>query len=187
MRKIISFAANYIATANSYTKDQKERIEYAMKIMCFETLKCFGIIIIFSILGYPVQAVTAALTMAMIKTFIGGYHEDKQITCFLATIIIIGSVIYLSVNVKAGFIAKAILFFVCIFCIWNQAPIVNPSMPITRDELLRRNRNVGTAIAIIYALTALILHNYIIEISNTILWITIYQVLLMFDKKILKN
>lgn len=182
MRRIISFAANYIATANSYTKDQKERIEYAMKIMCFETLKCFGIIIIFSILGYPVQAVTAALTMAMIKTFIGGYHEDKQITCFLATTIIIGSVIYLSVNVKVGFIATAILFLACIFCIWNQAPIVNPKMPITREELLRKNRNIGTAVAIIYAIISLVFYKHI-AIANTIVWLTIFQVLLMFNKK----
>lgn len=182
MRKLIKYMANYISTTNNYNKDQREQIEYAMKTILFETLKLLGVVIIFSALGYPIQVLVSAVTTAIIRPFIGGYHEDKQIMCFITTLVISGSIVYLSVNVTIGLTGMVVLFIGCIFCIWNQAPIVNPKMPITRDDLLKRNRNIGTLFAVIFTSISLIFYKNT-QLSNTIVWTIIYQTLLMFDKK----
>lgn len=181
LRKLIKSMSSYISKTNNYTKEQEEQIDYVMRIMIFELLKFVGVVFIFSIIGYPIQAIAAGVTMAIIKPFIGGYHEDKQINCFIATVAIIGSIIYLSVNVDTGLTPKIVLFAICIFCLWNQAPVTNPRMPITREELLKRNRNTGTAIAFICAAISLIFYKNT-SIANAITWTIIYQTFLMFDK-----
>ena len=182
MRKIIKAIAKYISKTNQYTKDEEEQVEYAMRIMIFETLKLIGVILIFSLMGYSIQAIIALGTMSIIKPFIGGYHEDTQVKCFAATLIIIGSIIYLSITLKLNFVSKLILNGVSLYCIWHQVPVINPKMQITRPELIKRNRVVGIFLTVIFILISVIFHRYAI-VSNIILWTIIFQVLLMFNKR----
>ena len=143
MRKIIKLAAENISKANEYTKDEEEQIEYAMKILIFEVLKIIGVLGILTLLGYPIQAVVAILSMTLSKPFIGGYHEDNQVTCFIATLIIIGCIVFLSATITLSIAAKILLNLVALYCIWQQTPVISPKMQITRPELITRNRKLG--------------------------------------------
>ena len=182
MRDLIRKIAERISRTNDYTRDEEEQVEYALRIFIFETLKFFGVIMVFSLLGYPQQAIVAIGTMSIVKPFIGGYHEDSQIKCFTVTLLVIGSIIYLSNSLSVNFIAKLILSSISLYCIWQQAPVINPSMQITRAELIKRNRAVGVSIAIGAVLISMILHRYTL-VSNSILWTMVFQALLMFNKK----
>jgi accessory gene regulator B len=182
LRKIIKVVAENISKANQYTKDEEEQIEYAMKIVIFEALKTIGVIGILSALGYPIQTIIALATMIISKPFIGGYHEDSQIRCFLATLITIGSIVFLSINISLGLASKIILNLVALYCIWQQAPIVNSKMPITKQELIDKNRTSGTIIIIVLSIIS-ITTNSIAIISNPITWTVIFQALLMFNKR----
>ena len=182
LRKIIKAAAANISKANQYTKDEEEQIEYAMKIAIFEALKTIGVIAILSALGYPIQTIIAMATMILSKPFIGGYHEDSQIKCFLATFIIIGCIIFLSININLGLGAKIVLNLVALYCIWQQAPIVNSKMPITKQELINKNRILGTSIISVLSIIS-IATNSIDIISNPITWTVVFQALLMFNKR----
>jgi accessory gene regulator B len=182
LRELIKKVANHISKVNGYSEDQEEQVNYALRVIIFEALKIIGVIIIFSLMGYPAYAIIAIGTMISSKPFIGGYHEDSQIKCFISTLLIIGSIIYLSVNVEINFISKLILSGISLYCIWNQAPIINPIMDITRTELIRRNRSIGIIVCIILVMISLIFNKSYI-ISNTIVWTIVFQALLMFNKR----
>jgi accessory gene regulator B len=182
LRKLIKNFAGYISAKNEYSKDLEEQMEYALRITVFETLKVIGVIFVFSLFGHSVEAVVAVGTMAIIKPFIGGYHEDTQIRCFAASLVIVASVIYLSINLNMDVISKLILSGASLFCIWNQAPVVHPKMAITKTELLKRNRIVGLFIAVLLITISIVIHRYN-SISNPILWTIIFQTLLLFNKR----
>lgn len=182
MRKALKAFANYISRMNQNTKDEEEQIEYVLRIIVFETLKIIGVITIFSLLGYPTQVIIAMLTMITSKPFIGGLHEDNQIKCFIATLIIIGSVIYLSMNLKIDMISNLVLSAGCLYCIWQQAPIINPKMQLTKPELIKKNRTLGIFIVTTFIIISILLHKYE-PVSNTILWTIVFQTLLMFNKR----
>lgn len=182
MRKIIKDISKSISRTNQYNKDEEEQIEYALRLIIFESLKIIGVIILCTLIGYPRQAIIAVGAMTMVKPYIGGYHEDTQLKCFTATLIIIGSIIYLSLNVSLDFIAKLILSLGSLFCIWQQAPVVNAKMEITRAELIKRNRLLGMTFTIMLILISLVFNRYIV-LSNTIVWTILFQALLMFNKR----
>lgn len=182
MRKLISITAHYISKINNYTKDQEQQVEYALKVFIFEALKTIGTFTVFCILGKPIYALVAIITMIITKPFIGGYHEDSQMKCFFSTVFIIGSVVYLSYNVDINLFGKIILGIVSLYCIWNQAPIVNSAMPITREDLLIKNRNIGIILSSVFIIIGLIFYRLEV-VSNTITWMMIFQALLMFNKR----
>lgn len=182
MRNLIKGIAERISKTNEYTKDEEEQVEYALRIFAFETLKIIGVIIVFSLLGHPLQAIIAIGTMSIVKPFIGGYHENSQIKCFTFTLLIIGSIIYLGSSLSINFMVKLILGVISLYCIWQQAPVVNPMMQLTKPELIKRNRVLGVSISIAFVLIAIIFYRYIL-LSNTILWTMVFQALLMFNKR----
>ncbi|WP_163192905.1 accessory gene regulator ArgB-like protein [Clostridium thermarum] len=181
MRTLINKVATHISEVNHYTKDEEEQIAYSLRIFIFELVKVLGVILIFSAVGYTVEVLIAMFVMTSSKPFIGGYHEDNQVKCFVSTFLIIGSVIYLASNIHMDLMPKLILNFIALFCIWNQAPVVNPKMPINREELLKRNRAVGMAVLLVCAVISLIFYRYT-KVSNTMVWIIVFQALLMFNK-----
>ncbi|MFA9398427.1 MAG: accessory gene regulator ArgB-like protein [Clostridiaceae bacterium] len=186
MRKLIINIARYISNVNNYSKDQEKMVEYALRVFLFETLKLVGIIIISLITGYMIEVLVVVLVMYTTKPFIGGYHEDTQIKCFLASSMIIGFIIFLSFDIKIGLVSKLILISIVIFCIWNQAPVMNSKMEINKEKLIKRNRILGVFISIVYGILSLVLYKHRI-LSNLIIWTLIFQSLLLFNKKINHN
>lgn len=182
MRATIKKISRVISKKNKYTEEEEERVEYALRIIIFESLKIVGAIAIFSLIGYPTQAITAILTMTLTKPYIGGYHEDTQVKCFTATVIVIGSIAYLSINLRLDIIVKLILNAVSLYCIWHQAPVVNTKMEIKRPELIKKNRILGISFTTALISTSIIFNKYTV-VSNTIIWTIVFQALLMFNKR----
>lgn len=185
LRKEIKKIAGYISKVNKYTKEQEEQIEYTLRVTVFEFLKIAGIILIYSIIGYPSEAFAAVIAMAAIRPFIGGYHEDTQLKCFVATLIVIGSVIYLSNNLKIDFISKIILNGISLYCIWNEAPVINSKMPFTKPELVEKNMITGIVIAVIFIFISIVFNKY--KVSDILTWTMIFQSLLLFNKRNNRN
>lgn len=182
MRELIKKFAEYISDKNNYNCVEREQIEYSIRVVIFETLKVIASLIIFSLIGYPIQAIIVITTMITTKPFIGGYHEDTQLKCFAATFIITGSIILLGTSINMNFISLIILDGISFYSIWHQAPIINPKMQLTRNDLIIRNRKAGLSIVILYTALTIILYKYSF-ISNTICWTLVFQALLMFNKR----
>ena len=171
-----------ISTNGIYNKEQLEQMEYALKIVLYELIKMLSLIAVFSIFGYFIQVIIIAGIMCIVKPFIGGYHEDTQIKCFIATVIMTVGILLLSLQCDLSFIGNCILISLSIFCIWHQAPIINSKMPITRPELIRNNRVRGLSTSIVFGALAMVLYNYS-SYYSVITWTLLFEAILMFNKK----
>ena len=66
-------------TDENYSKDQREKMEYAIITISFELIKMIALIIILSVFGYFKQVMIISGIMVIVKPFIGGYHEARSI------------------------------------------------------------------------------------------------------------
>lgn len=180
VRKISKKVVEFVAQDN-YTKEEKEEMDYVLRTILFESIKLISTIVIFSILGYFIESVIIISVMSLSKPFIGGYHEDTQLKCFIATMLLTAGILILSLNTSFTFWGNCIVLIICIFCIYNQAPVINPKMPITHPHLIQKNRRKGLCNIILFILASIIMYKY----SNyylLITWTVIFQTLLMFNR-----
>ncbi|MBM6838330.1 accessory gene regulator B family protein [Clostridium saudiense] len=182
MEKVIKKFVSSIAIYNNYTDEQKEEVEYTLKIIIYELIKILAIIIIFHLMGYLEESLMILFVMSVTKPFIGGYHEDSQIKCFIATGVLVAIIIQLSVASNINFISGILLNIISMFTVYNKAPIINEKMPITREDLIEKNRAKGIRNTCILAIGSLAFF-YLTPLSQVVIWTILIQCILMFNKK----
>lgn len=181
VRKISKKVVEFVAQDN-YTKEEKEEMDYVLRTILFESIKLISTIVIFSILGYFVESVIIISIMSLTKPFIGGYHEDTQLKCFIATMLLTAGILILSLNTSFTFWGNCIVLIICIFCIYNQAPVINPKMPITHPHLIQKNRDKGLCNVIVLGIVSIMLYKYS-DYYLLITWTIVFQTILMFNKR----
>ncbi|MBN1044403.1 accessory regulator AgrB [Clostridium botulinum] len=182
---IKSFIGNFvqdICNHNGYSEEQCEQIQYTTTVLFFEFIKLMSIIIIFSLIGYCKESIIIIGIMSITKPFIGGYHENTQIKCFIATMLITTGVILLSLNCKLNNISNCILILISLFSIYNTAPVLNNKMPITRLELIKGNRILGISISSVIGISSILLYKFN-NIYELITWTILFQSMFMFNKR----
>ena len=181
IEKLLCKFVENIGEYNNFTKDQIEQSIYSLKVITYEIIKMLLILIIFSILGYFKESLLIIFIMSITKPFIGGYHEDTQVKCFIATFIVVAFIIVLYKNNYLNLISSIILNIISIFSIYNQAPIINSKMPITREELINKNRKIGITNSLILVVLSFITFK-VTWLSQIIVWTIFVQAILMFNK-----
>lgn len=182
VRSVSKKLINSIAKNDNYSKDELDQMEYALITILFESIKIVFSVIIFSFFGYFNESIIIVGIMCLIKPFIGGYHEETQIKCFIATVLLTSGILVLSLQCSLSFISNCILILLSIFCMWNQVPVINPKMPITRPELIKKNRVRGLTTSIILGLISIVLYSYS-SYYSLITWTILFHALLLFNKK----
>ena len=177
---IYKFIEN-IGKYNNYTYEQMEQVKYSIKVIIYEALKIIFTILFFSMFGFFKESIIIIFIMSTTKPFIGGYHEYTQIKCFLVTLLLVFFIIYLSKNIILDLKSTLILNLISIFSIYNQAPIINDRMPLTRKELIKRNRLIGLSSVSIFHILSIILFN-VSYFSEILVWTLLVQAILMFNK-----
>lgn len=180
VRKISKKIVELVAK-DDYTKQEMEEMDYVLRIILFESIKLISTIIVFSIFGFFIESVIVISVMSLTKPFIGGYHEETQLKCFIATMLLTAGIITLSLNTSFTFLSNFIILIMCVFCIYNQAPIINPKMPITCPHLKQKNRKRGLLTTILCLIISLALCKYN-DYYLLITWTIIFQTLLMFNR-----
>lgn len=180
IRKMSKKFIEYISDKN-YSKEEKEEMEYILNTMIFETLKIVLTFIIFMLLGYQWQCLIILILMSITKPYIGGYHENSQLKCFAATVLLTAGIIFMSMHTRFTFYSNCVAILFCVFCIYNQIPVLNPNMPITRPHLIKKNRKKGLCNIIIIGIISIVLYNYS-GFYCIITWVLIVQTLLLFNK-----
>lgn len=181
IEKFIYRFVDSLGEYNNYNEEQVEQVKYSLKVIVYELIKIIFLIIIFSILGYFKESFLILFIMSITKPFIGGYHEDTQLKCFTATWILIVIIIVLFKSNKLNFTSSITLNLISIFSIYNKAPIINDKMPITREDLIMKNRKIGIINVVILTLLSLIMFE-VKWISQIIVWTILVQAMLMFNK-----
>ena len=140
MRKFLKSAIEYLAKDLDLDKELLEQIQYVVIVLTFEFIKCISVILIAGILGYFKESLIVILSMCFIKPFIGGYHEDSQLKCFIATLIITTSIIMLVTFNKLNIFSIVILNLFSIFSIYNKDPVIDSRFPLTKEHLIKKNK-----------------------------------------------
>lgn len=182
VRNVSNKIIKSIGTNDKYSKDELKQMEYVLVIILLGLIKTIALIIIFSLFGYFNEVIIITGIMCLVKPFIGGYHEETQIKCFVVTLLLISGILILSLQCNLSFLSNCILIFISIFCIWNQAPLINAQMPITRPEIIKKNRIRGLRNVTILGLITIVLYNYS-SYYSVITWTILFQAMLMFNKK----
>jgi accessory gene regulator B len=157
-------------------------MEYALVTIAFEAIKLIFAMLIFSLLGYWKEVIIIQIVICSVKPFIGGYHEETQLKCFFTTMLSITGILILSMQCTLSFTSNCILIFISIFCIWNQAPVINLKMPITRPEIIKKNRVNGLRNVIILGLISIVTYNYT-SYYLLITWSILLLAIEMFNKR----
>lgn len=181
IKKVSKNIIRDLSKYNNYTEEQEEQMEYTLRVVLYEVIKSIIIIIIFSAFGYLKEIILILGIMSITKPFIGGYHEDSQIKCFVATSILSVSIILLSNANNLSFLSCLILNLLNIFCVYNKAPVINEKMPLTRKELIKKNRIIGITNILVLSIISLIMFK-VKWFSQIIVWTNIIQVMFMFNK-----
>ena len=182
MKRKIEKIVRDICAYNGFSKVQEEQINYTLKVIIYEIIKFTLLILIFALLGYFKESILIVVVMMITKPFIGGYHEDTQFKCFLATVLLVIFIIYLSTNIHLDFVSSIILNLISTFVIYNKAPIINNKMPITKENLIKRNRVIGITNTIIICSVSLLIFGSSVY-SEVLIWSVVVQAMLMFNKR----
>lgn len=181
IEKIINRFITGLQKDNNYSEIQVEQMKYFMKVTTYEFVKLALILLIFFLLGFFKECFVIIIFMISTKPFTGGYHEDTQIKCFVATLIIISSIILISKNSNLNIVSCIILNLISIFCIYNQIPIINKKMPLTKKKLIERNRNIGLINNLVFIFISIVMFE-MKWFSQIIVWTCIIQVMFLFNK-----
>ena len=179
--KIINWFIRDLQKHNNYNEIQVEQMKYFMKVTTYEFIKLVLVLLIFFLLGFFQECFVIIIFMMSTKPFTGGYHEDTQIKCFVGTLIIVSSIILISKNSNLDIVTCIILNLISIFCIYNQIPIINEKMPLTKKKLIKRNRYIGIVNTLVFLVISIIMFN-LKWFSQTIVWTCVVQVMLLFNK-----
>lgn len=171
----------YIAE-DKCTSEEIEQMEYVFRVILYEVLKTIGMIVVFWLGGYLIESIIISIVMCLTKPYIGGYHEDTQMRCFIASMLFTAGEILLCKQCSFSFLGNCMLICICIFAIYNRAPVINSKMPITRLEIIQKNRTKGITNSIILGVISILLYKYTFMYS-LITWTLIIEVLLMFNKR----
>ena len=164
------------------TSEEIEEMEYVFRVMIYEVLKTVGMVLVFWLAGYFIESIIILIVMYLTKPYIGGYHEDTQMRCFIASMLFTAGEILLCRQCSLSFLGNCMMICICIFAIYNRAPVINSKMPITRLELIQKNRTKGVRNSIILGVISILLYKYTFMYS-LITWTLIIEVLLMFNKR----
>lgn len=181
VEKLVNYLIEDLGKHNNYSEIQIEQMKYVTKVITYEMIKFILILLIFFLLGLFKECVLIGVFMIATKPFTGGYHEDSQIRCFMATLIIILFIILLSKNTNLDITSSIILNLISIFCIYNEIPIINEKMPLTRKDLIKKNRVIGITNTLIFIIISIVMFN-VKWLSQTIVWTCVVQVMLLFNK-----
>lgn len=164
------------------TSEELEQLQYVFRVLLYELLKASVMILTFWMAGYFIEALIIMIVMHFTKPYIGGYHEDTQIRCLIASMLFTAGEILLYKQCDLSFMGNFILIIISIFAIYNRAPVINSKMPITRPELIQKNRVNGIRNSIVLGTISILLYRYT-PFYSLITWTLIIETLLMFNKK----
>ena len=181
-RNLLKKIIKEIGIKSRYTKEQEEQVEYIVRVLLFEVVKIILLLVLFLITGYIKEGFVVLVCMILTKPFIGGYHEKTQIKCFFSTLIITSMIIILSVRCELDFFSIIILNLFSIFIVYNRAPILDSNMPITRVDLINKNRKIGISITVFLTLLSIGIFN-LGQYSEIIVWTMLVDASLMFNKR----
>lgn len=162
----------YISSCGEANDFDKERIEYALKILLNESEKILGILVFFICIGQAKAFLISFVVLMSMRIFIGGIHFTTRLRCFSFTTLFFMMVIYMSgyfvlyrvVGVVVGCVAfvNVILF----------APLKSKHRILVTEGRRKHLRKCALVAVVIWLVFYSVLEE---NVANLIIWTVIMQ------------
>ncbi len=148
-----------------YSNYDIARIKYVLVSITSEFSKFIILGIFFGMTDHFISFLLSTLLLLFLRTNVGGLHCKHYSTCFLLTF----AISYLSITFLPS-VCTISYFFVTLFSIscmlvnYYIGPIASPFRPLPESAVLKRCRNMGCIVIVIYIFFASIFQNSVIMI-----------------------
>lgn len=149
----MSNIADELKEQYGYTSHELALVKYAITSILSELSKLIIMGLFFYLTGYFAEFMFSTILLLFLRINIGGLHCRHYLTCFILTF----TVSYASVTLLPQFFTvspAAIIVFSIIFMIicFKTGPIASPFRPMPDGAMIRRCRNTGTVIFLLFIL-----------------------------------
>lgn len=180
IRKKIKGFAEYVCEYNGFSDEKKEEVVYTILLLYYEIIKILTLGIILAICGLGIEGGLVILVMITTKPFIGGYHEETHLRCFIFSFFQVFLILGLSNFIEIDNYGIILFAIILLLIVYKRAPIISEKMPITNKKLILKNKIKAIVIFVVWTIVALIINNNA-QVGEMVLLTLIIQVLLMFN------
>lgn len=180
IRKKVKKFAESVCEHNNFSQEKKEEVVYTILLLYYEIIKILILGIILLVCGFGQEGSLIILVMISTKPFIGGYHEDTHLRCFIFSFLQVFLIIALAKCIDINNYGVILFAIVLLLIVYKRAPIISEKMPITNKKLILKNKIKAIVIFIIWIIVTLVLNNKG-QAGEMILLTLVIQVLLMFN------
>ena len=153
VHKMVNRLANIIYMNAFVTKEDEEKIRYALVVIINEFFKLIILVLLFSLFGKVQYFLFSLAILFMIRTFSGGRHFGSSLQCLIISVIFfvlscIVFVDYLTIieNITYLFV------FISLALITVYSPFPNPKRPIKNKKRRCRLKVISIFFSILIAL-----------------------------------
>ena len=188
MERFLSFAIQ-----NSKFEGERENIAFGLKGLKLLGINIFTTIILGKVFNLTFEILVFLLAFMFIRSYAGGYHCKKALSCYLMSnsIIILVLVIiqYVSFESIAPFFIP--ILAIALFILYKYAPLETENKPLDEDERKYFRKKAMTNIAIELVLLLILycfnLKRYVFIISLAIILSSILVVMQLMNTVIHKS
>ncbi|PRX31820.1 accessory gene regulator B [Orenia metallireducens] len=120
-----------------YSDDEQEIMGYGLRMILVTVIDLIAIVIVGLMVGVPELAVTAAISIGIIRRFSGGFHASTYVRCaLLGTVVCVGlgllaNYLVMSINRGVIFILLWLVLMIGAILIYSYAPAGVKEKPLT--------------------------------------------------------
>ena len=141
-----------------------------------------GLILVIGVLTHNIlQSIAFLLTFILLRQFSGGYHANTYGVCFVVTLSIFAVILLLVNYIKIYLIYYVILSVIGVCILIGMAPIENPNKKITYVQR-KKFKVISVLLFLLLAFMGMTLINWLPHVSNTIFFVLIADLILLFIK-----
>jgi len=115
----------YLETDVQRGEEAKQKVEYSLKVVLDEVEKLLILIMVFNALGKAKEFVVAIITIASIRSFLGGSHRKTTIGCICFSFAAIYIILAIAEKSNIVLIFEEIIYLLIMLLILTLAPITS--------------------------------------------------------------
>ncbi|WZL74095.1 accessory gene regulator B family protein [Clostridiaceae bacterium 35-E11] len=158
MEKLAQNLTNFIQLNNPNLSDlQIKKIKFGLECFIGELTKFIIYIILFSMFSLTKYFLVAALFFCVPRTLAGGYHEETYWRCFITSLLIFTSIVFIGVNITLSFPIRFLLIAFIMVLMWMYAPVDHPNKPIISVQRRKRFRYLSLFVTALFIVISFLL------------------------------
>lgn len=140
MEYLINRVLQSLQSEAMISDEEFELYQYGIHLMCLKALHYCTTLLLGVLLEIPLETTIFLCTYSLLRSYTGGYHAKKSITCIILSILMV-----LSINVAKDFVTTEYLiiaFIISIIIMYIGDPIASDAKPMNKNEI-KNNKTIS--------------------------------------------